>query len=221
MYSKLFKLFIVFSLLTFGGESFASATEEEVLETRSTIKAVCTYCAASVLEDDQMDMAERYGKMLAENEKKLVYGGGAVGMMGQIAKGCLAGGGEVHGIIPEFMMEREWGNKDIQRLEVVETMHIRKFRMHQEADGFVILPGGFGSLDELFEMASWKQLSMHSKPIVVLNYKGFWDPLAALLDSLVAGKSLSARDRSLVSFVTEVDEVIPALNIMLEETFKK
>lgn len=113
----------------------------------------------------------------------LVYGGGNVGLMGIVADAVLAGGGEVIGVIPEQLVNWEVAHKGVTRLEIVDSMHTRKARMFELADGFIALPGGFGTLDEMFEMLTWRQLGLGKKPCAFLDSNGFWDPLMAMLDT--------------------------------------
>ncbi len=126
------------------------------------------------------------GKQLAERGIELVYGGGGSGLMGRLSQGVLDGGGRVYGVIPRFMVEREWGrvHEPGVQMHVVETMHERKAMMTERADAFLTLPGGLGTLEELFEVWTWQTLSLHGKPIGLLNTDGFWDPLVETLDRL-------------------------------------
>ena len=147
------------------------------------INALCLFCGASPGSDPRFrDAAAMFGKTLAEQGIALVYGGGSVGLMGVAADACLAAGGEVVGVIPRLLMEKEVGHKGIAKMHVVDTMHERKALMTQLADGFVALPGGYGTLDELFEALTWLQLAYHCKPVGMLNVAGFFDALIAFLD---------------------------------------
>ncbi len=118
---------------------------------------------------------------------RMIYGGGHVGLMGATADAVLAAGGEVIGVIPKHLLEREVGHHGLTELRVVDTMHSRKQMMFELADAFVALPGGIGTLDETFEIISWRQLGLHDKPLVILDDRGYWRPLAALLEAVVAG----------------------------------
>jgi len=146
--------------------------------------------------------------MMAERGIRLVYGGGAVGLMGIVAKTVLEHGGEVIGIIPEFLMTVEVGDPGVTELIVVDTMHERKARMFGLSDAFVVLPGGLGTLDETFEIATWKQLQLHAKPIVALNIDGCWDGLRTLLDSIVRGGFAHPSMPKLISMVESVGDVL-------------
>ena len=148
----------------------------------SKINALCVYCGSSPGTDPAfVETAHSFGKILAENEIRLVYGGGSTGLMGALAHAVLEHGGEVTGIIPEFLTQRERPRRVAQELIVTADMHDRKWRMFERADGFVALPGGIGTLEELVEQLTWVQLGRHKKPILIANINGYWDPLLELL----------------------------------------
>jgi uncharacterized protein (TIGR00730 family) len=130
--------------------------------------------------------AAEFGRCLAEAGAGLVYGGGGTGLMGVLADAALAAGGEVIGVIPQRMFTVELAHQGLTRLEVVSSMHERKARMAELADGFAALPGGLGTLDELFEILTWRQIGLHAKPVGLLDVDGFWDNLAGLVEALVA-----------------------------------
>jgi uncharacterized protein (TIGR00730 family) len=153
----------------------------------STIRTVCVYCGSGPGADPAfVEAATRFGKILAENRVRLVYGGGSLGMMGALANSVLDHGGEVTGIIPEFLTQRERKLTRAQEMIVTRDMHERKRIMFERSDGFVALPGGIGTLEELVEIMTWAQLGRHRKPIVIANVAGFWDPLCALFDHMKA-----------------------------------
>jgi uncharacterized protein (TIGR00730 family) len=150
----------------------------------STIKKICVYCGSGPGSDPVfVETARKLGKAIAEHRIGLVYGGGSVGLMGEIANAALDHGGEVTGVIPEFLRNRERAST---RCEIVITrdMHERKQQMFERADAFVALPGGIGTLEEVVEQMTWKQLGHHHKPILLANIRGFWDPLCMLLDHM-------------------------------------
>src|SRR5262245_43165827 len=152
----------------------------------SSIKRICVYCGSGPGADPAfVEAARAFGKILAENRIGLVFGGGSVGLMGEVAKAVLDHGGEVTGIIPKFLVHRE---QAMRRGEVVVTqdMHERKQLMFDYADAFVALPGGVGTLEEVVEQMTWEQLGRHKKPILLANIKGFWDRLCSLLDHMEA-----------------------------------
>src|SRR6201998_3421762 len=148
----------------------------------SKIKTVCVYCGSGPGNDPRfVEAAFAFGKALAENGIRLVYGGGSIGLMGAIATSVLDHGGTVTGIIPDFLTSRENVLKRVQELVVTPDMHERKRLMFERSDAFVALPGGIGTLEELVEQLTWQQLGRHSKPVLLANIDGFWEPLLALL----------------------------------------
>jgi uncharacterized protein (TIGR00730 family) len=149
------------------------------------IQKICVYCGSGAGTDPAFVQAAReFGEVLAQNRIGLVYGGGAVGMMGEVAMAVLKRGGDVTGIIPDFLMAREHALRGAQGLIVTRDMHERKRKMFELADAFVALPGGIGTLEELVEQLTWAQLGRHKKPVLVANIKGFWEPLCALIDHM-------------------------------------
>lgn len=184
------------------------------------IRSVCVYCSASNhVPKKYWDLAYAFGQTLAENNVRLVYGGGHVGMMGQLADGCLSKKGDVIGVITEHLNQYEVGHPRLKRLEVAPNMHVRKAKMFQESDAIVVLPGGFGTLDETFEVLTWKQIGIHIKPIVVLNFDGFWDPLRTFVNYLVENGFSSPGDENLLHFVDQMDQVLPLLQALPIEVF--
>jgi uncharacterized protein (TIGR00730 family) len=176
------------------------------------IRSLCVYCGSSDRGPAaHRDAARALGQELAQQGVGLVYGGGRVGVMGAIADAVLEGGGTVTGIIPDFLMRHEVGHEGVTQLEVVTTMHERKARMAELSDGFVVLPGGLGTLEELFEIVTWKQLGLHTKPIVVVNSEGYWDGLRATLDSIVAAGYARPENAELAVFVDRVADIFPTL----------
>jgi uncharacterized protein (TIGR00730 family) len=149
------------------------------------------------------DAAKRFGSSLAEASVGIVYGGGHVGLMGAVADGALAAGGQVIGVIPKSLVEAELVHQGLTRLEIVDSLHERKARMAELADGFVALPGGVGTLDEWFEAWTWGRLGLHAKPLALLDVDGFWRPLATMLDHLVETGFLAADHRD--SIIVEGD----------------
>ena len=148
--------------------------------------AICVFCGSSPgRQTGYLQAAIRLGELFAERGIALVYGGGNIGMMGAVADSCMAAGGKVIGVIPRALMEKEHGHTGISRLEVVSTMHERKARMASLSDGFLALPGGIGTFEELFEVLTWSQLGIHCKPVGLVNVLGFFNPLVALLDQAV------------------------------------
>ncbi|MEZ5166001.1 MAG: TIGR00730 family Rossman fold protein [Acidimicrobiales bacterium] len=150
------------------------------------VRRVCVFCASSSGEGHALtDATVALGRELAARDLELVYGGGAVGLMGLIADTVLEAGGRVTGVIPRNLFTREVGHTTLTRLEEVDSMHVRKARMYELADVFIALPGGFGTLEELAETLTWNQIGILQKPVGVLDVDGFWDPLLAQLDRMV------------------------------------
>ncbi|MFL6798392.1 MAG: TIGR00730 family Rossman fold protein [Xanthobacteraceae bacterium] len=151
----------------------------------SGIKSICVYCGSGPGTDPAfIAAAQGLGRILAENRIRLVYGGGAVGLMGTLADSVLDHAGLVTGVIPDFLVSREHMLTRVQERVITRDMHERKRLMFERADAFVALPGGVGTLEELVEQLTWAQLGRHKKPILILNIAGFWDPLCALLDHM-------------------------------------
>jgi uncharacterized protein (TIGR00730 family) len=151
----------------------------------SKINAVCVYCGSSGGSDPAFAQAAKtLGKLMAQSKVRLIYGGGSVGMMGTLARAVVDNGGQATGIIPEFLARKERPEPMRSDLIITRDMHERKRRMFDEADAFVALPGGIGTLEELVEQLTWVQIGQHRKPVLLANIKGFWDPLRDLLDHM-------------------------------------
>lgn len=161
---------------------------------------VCVYCGSRSGADPAFaDAAGAFGRLLAERGLGLVYGGGDVGLMGAVADGALAAGGEVLGVIPESLADREVAHDRLTELYVVDSMHARKRRMAELADGFVALPGGFGTLEELVEMLTWAQLGFHTDPCGLLNVSGYYDGLVSFFDTQVEAGFVEPQHRQLLT----------------------
>lgn len=174
-----------------------------------TVKSVCVYCGSrSGAMPAYSEDARTFGTALAQQGWRLVYGAGDVGLMGEVARAAQAAGADTFGVIPDHLVRREVGKTDLTRYVVTETMHERKKVMIYNADAVVVLPGGAGSLDELFEALTWAQLDLHAKPIIVLNTQGYWDPLRALVDHVIAQ---GFADPSLGAFLTWADTPAAAI----------
>jgi len=179
----------------------------------SDISAICVFCGSRTGSDPAYESAARsLGRMMAERDVRLVYGGGHVGLMGVVADAVLDAGGQVIGVIPDFLKRREVGREDLTELVVTDSMHSRKQRMFELADAFVALPGGLGTLDETIEVATWKQLGLHAKPIVILDAAGYWGALSALLASVVKGGFAYGDIQTLWSVVETPDQVFDAID---------
>ncbi len=150
------------------------------------LKSVCVYCGSrGGALPAYGQTAQEMGRALADAGLRLVYGAGDVGLMGTVARAAQTAGGETFGVIPKHLVEWEVGKTDLTTYVVTETMHERKKVMFMNADAVVVMPGGAGSLDELFEVLTWRQLGLHDKPVVILNTQGYWDPLKALIDHVI------------------------------------
>jgi hypothetical protein len=178
----------------------------------ASIASVCVYCGSSVGANPRYaETARQLGAELAGHGIRLVYGGGRIGLMGQVADAVLAGGGQVIGVIPEHLQVQEKGHYGVTELHVVASMHERKNLMFELSDAFVILPGGFGTLDEAFEMLTWRQLQLHDKPILFLDIDGYWTPFGKLVDHFIAEGFARESSRRLFAMVDAVEAVIPTL----------
>lgn len=182
----------------------------------NTLAAVCVYCGSSnAASPAYLEAAARLGKTLADEGVKLVYGGGGVGLMGACAKAAHEAGGRVLGIMPEFLRAREILFDDVETL-VVQSMHERKQGLFENADGFIVLPGGIGTLEEVIELMSWRRMSLHAKPLVFYSPDGFWEPLFALLRHTVEQKLTPVELLDTWRSVDRVEDLLPALRSMSE-----
>ena len=176
------------------------------------MKRICVFCGSSPgFRPVYAEAARATGRLLVERGIGLVYGGGNVGLMGEVADAVLAAGGEVTGVIPRALMEREVGHRGLTELHVVGTMHERKALMVDLSDGFVALPGGYGTLDELCEALTWAQLGIHARPCGVLNVEGYFDPLLALFDHAVREGFIRESHRALVLQATGPAALLDAM----------
>jgi uncharacterized protein (TIGR00730 family) len=180
---------------------------------RGAIDSICVFCGSSAGHDQRHAAAAReFGAGLARRGMRLVYGGGQVGLMGIVADAALAAGGEVVGVIPRLLNRREVAHEGLTRLEVVESLAERKLRMGALSDAYVSLPGGIGTLDELFEAWSWSQLGIEAKPNGLLNVAGYFDPLLAFLDDSVKAGFLRPQHRALLTVEETVDSLLDRLS---------
>jgi uncharacterized protein (TIGR00730 family) len=178
----------------------------------SEINALCVYCGSSPGTDPAFVAAARsFGKILAKNGVRLVYGGGSVGLMGALANAVLDDDGAVTGIIPEFLTKRERPGRRSQEMIVTGDMHERKRTMFDRADGFVALPGGIGTLEEVVEQMTWAQLGRHKKPILIANINGYWDPLLELIEHMRTQQFVSAALRVDFLVASRVEDILPKM----------
>jgi len=176
------------------------------------IASLCVFCGSSTPPDPRYrDTARALGTLVAGRGIDLVYGGGSVGLMGEIADAALAAGGRVLGVIPTGLFSREVAHTALTELHEVGSMHERKQLMYDLSDGFVALPGGLGTLEELAEVTTWSQLGLHAKPVVLLDVDGFWDPLVAQLDKMVAVGLLKPANRELIQRAATPKDALTAL----------
>jgi uncharacterized protein (TIGR00730 family) len=176
------------------------------------LRRLCVFCSSSNhLPDSYRGEARALGARMAGEGIELVYGGGSVGLMGVLADAVLAGGGKVTGVIPDFLSTKELAHDGITRMVVTRSMHERKQEMSRMADAFAVLPGGFGTLDEFFEILTWKQLGLHSRPIVVANSGGWFDPLMAYCRHAVATGAVTRGNLELFTVVDRAQEVLDAV----------
>ena len=183
------------------------------------LESVCVYCGSAGGDDpDFAEGARSFGRVLAKSGIRLVYGGGSVGLMGLLAREALASEGEVLGVIPGFLRDREAALPDVSEMIVTDDMHQRKRAMFDHSDAFVVLPGGIGTLEETVEMMTWIQLGQHEKPIVLVNLNRFWDPLINLLQHMETAGFLHppANGGTIYWVVNRVDDIIPAITKALE-----
>lgn len=172
------------------------------------MKHIAVFCGSSTgTENIYLEQAILLGETLAKNDIQLIYGGAKVGLMGAVANGALNKEGEVTGVIPDFLLKKELAHPGITKLHVVETMHQRKTLMHDLSDGFIALPGGFGTMEELFEITTWAQLGLHKKPIGLLNTNGFYNHLKLMMDQMVISGFL----KEIYSDMLLIDENIDGL----------
>lgn len=173
------------------------------------MKSICVYCGSAEATRPDFNLAGRQmGRILAENGIRLIYGGGKTGVMGAVANGALEAGGEVVGVIVESMNTPALAHTGLTRLEVTPTIHERKSRMYELAEGYIALPGGFGTFDELFETITWGQIGVHQKPIGLLNFRGYYDLLIQMMDHAVSEGFIFHEHRNMLSIAADPQELL-------------
>jgi len=186
------------------------------------IHTVCVYCGSGPGTNPRfVETAQALGKIFAENNIRLVYGGGSVGLMGAIAKSTLDHGGAVTGIIPDFLRARENALTRVQEMIVTPDMHERKRLMFERSDAFVALPGGVGTLEELVEILTWQQLGRHTKPVLLANVDGFWEPLLALLAHMRSAQFIRPNLEIDILKAERVEDILPRLRVAAARTSDK
>ena len=187
-----------------------------------SIGSVCVYCGSSAGRNPAFEGAARaFGRVLAESGVRLVYGGGGLGLMGALARSVLAHGGQVTGVIPSFLMEQEHSLEMVQEHIVTDDMHQRKQIMFDHADGFVALPGGVGTLEELVEQLTWVQLGRHAKPVVIANLDGYWEPLLAMIDHMRQEGFIQKTPAVAFRVADTVEDIVPTLEDAAAEARRK
>jgi uncharacterized protein (TIGR00730 family) len=182
-----------------------------------SIRQVCVYCASSVLSPEKYLLAtDQLAEDLVKQGVRVVYGGGSTGLMGRLADRMLALGGEITGIMPNFMKEVEWAHKQVKQFHFVADMHERKKRFLEGTDALIALPGGTGTLEELLEAITWKRLGLYPHPIIILNLDGFYDPLLAQLARCEAEHFMSADHRALWTVVNQPEDILKAAQTAAE-----
>jgi hypothetical protein len=177
---------------------------------------ICVFCGSSSgSEPEYLEDAKALGASIAEAGWRLIYGGASVGLMGAVADAALAAGGEVIGVIPQAIVDREVAHRGLTELHFVDTMHERKALMATFSQAFVALPGGFGTLDEFMEILTWAQLGIHSKPCILVNAEGYYDDLLTFLDHAVKQGFLKGSNRQIIKVVDDSEEVVPAIRRLL------
>lgn len=177
-----------------------------------TLKSVCVYCgSADGIPPSYLDAARQMGMTLARRGVTLIYGGGRTGLMGAVADGALAGAGQVTGVIVESMNTHALAHDGLTHLEVTATIHQRKARMYELADGYIALPGGYGTLDELFETLTWAQIGVHEKPVGLLNVSGYYDALLEMLDRATAEQFIFAEHRQALICDSDPERLLEAM----------
>jgi len=178
---------------------------------RDQLRSVCVYCGSSeTTKPEYLDLATRFGRALAQRGLRMVYGGGAVGLMGRSARAAHEAGGDVLGIMPRFLERREIVYGDVPH-RMVDTMHERKMIMFEESDAFVVLPGGIGTLEEAVETLSWRRLDLHNKPVVFLSEDDFWAPFFALMQHTIEAKLTPASFNDAVAYARSIEDCFAAL----------
>jgi len=177
------------------------------------MKNIAVFCGASMSNDLVLNQEAYYfGKVLAVKQIQLIYGGAKIGLMGNVASGILENGGKAIGVIPDFLTSKEVVHTNLSRLIITETMHERKLKMHELSDGIVALPGGFGTLEELFEMLTWAQLGLHKKPIGILNTNGFYDHLLSFIEVMINKELLKPSYKQLLLVAETAEELLEKMN---------
>ena len=193
----------------------------KVLFLMKNISSLCVFCGSRFGNDPAYEeTARELGAVIADKGIRLVYGGGSIGLMGVVANAVMENGGEVIGVIPQFLDEMEIGKPDLTELIITNNMHDRKHRMFDLSDGFISLPGGLGTLDETFEILTWKQLQVHAKPVIILDVAGYWTELLGLIDAVISKGFADQRIKGMYQVAHNTAEVFASLDAAPEPQFK-
>jgi uncharacterized protein (TIGR00730 family) len=178
-----------------------------------SLKSIAVFCASSAGNHPKyQEMAAYTGTYFGNNQIELVYGGGNVGLMGSVANACMDAGGKVYGVIPHFFKRREVAHPAITKLDYVDTMHQRKWKIYEASDAFVILPGGLGTMDEFFEVLTWAQIGIHRKPIGILNQDGFYDLLIQFMQKMIQEGFVKKENLALVCVEPTIERLVKSLS---------
>lgn len=171
-------------------------------------KSICVYCAhRNGIKSSYLKAAGDTGNMIARHNMRLVYGAGDVGLMGEVANSAQSGKAEILGVIPEHLLQLEIGKQDIDSFIITENMHERKKIMLLNSDAFILLPGGFGSLEEFFELITWRQLGLHTKPCFIFNVEGYWDPLLKLIENQISEGFVLSKNTKFFTVVDKIEDL--------------
>ncbi|HCR66574.1 TIGR00730 family Rossman fold protein [Oceanicaulis sp. UBA2681] len=172
-------------------------------------KSICVYCGSNPgAAPEYAQAAQAVGVKLAQNDIRLVYGGGQVGLMGLVADACIDAGGQVYGVIPDFLHQKEIAHPRVQDMHIVPSMHERKLKMADASDAFIAMPGGIGTMEELFEVWTWSQLGRHEKPVGVLNVNGYYDKLLEFIDHMTGEGFLMGKHRAMLMRGESIEELL-------------
>jgi uncharacterized protein (TIGR00730 family) len=186
------------------------------------MKRITVFCGSSFGKDEIYEkQAYKLGQILADRSIGLVYGGANVGLMSAVANGCLSKGGEVTGVLPRFIKDKGIAHKNLTQLILVETMHERKTKMDELSDGVIALPGGFGTLEEFFEVLTWGQLGLHKKPVGILNINGFYDPLKDLTGKMVEKGFLKEANNKMLLISDDIEKLLDQMENYVPSTVDK
>ncbi len=193
-----------------------------MLKSSKSKLSVCVFCGAqNAVPQAYLEAGREFGKQLAENDIALVYGGGDCGVMGAVANAVLYNNGWVTGVFPENLRQLEQEHHALSKIIIVDSMHTRKEIMYRKSDMFVIFPGGFGTMDEMFEIITWRQLRLHHKPIIIFNQNGYWDHLVKLMENIIETGFARQETYSFYKVVHTLDELMEYINTHAEEAHEE